>query len=212
MVWQAEQLARTRRNQQRCRERKLAHVAELESQVETLQAKIRQCEPCASPSLPEHETTLDTALRENAARGHLLEVLGFDSETQRRFIESAAKRQAVYRTLQGDYDRPNPTPVLGEGLAETPGAPFVWFDAQPKRVTAESTDLKSGSSNAMDSFNTNTELTGFAINQQANVLDPAVSVSISQSQKTFANTYSDWELVAFSRDTRQIPNGFNGPD
>lgn len=93
---QSEHLARVRRNQQRCRARKRAHVEELESQIEALRAKIRQCEPCEAPDRSSKpESTLETAQRENAARRDLLTALGVDDETQQRLIHFADKRQSV---------------------------------------------------------------------------------------------------------------------
>lgn len=175
-VWQAEQLARTRRNQQRCRERKRAHVAELESQVEALEAKIRQCEPCESPSAPEHESALDTARRENAARRDLLLALGYDDEIQQRFVQSAAKRQAVYTILPGDRDDISPSQNPGDQLAETPLARFARFEAQSARTIANLADLRSGTGQAIDSINTDTDMTNVAMNRQSNPLDRAVSV------------------------------------
>ena len=211
MAGQSQQLARTRRNQQRCRERKRAHVAELESQVEALQAKIRQCEPCASPSPTEHESALDTATRENAARRDLLQALGFDDDTQQRFIKSTAKRQAVYTILQGDYDRTSPSQTPGERLAESPLVPCAQSDAQSLSMAAESADLRLRSGQTMDSLNTNTELTDVAINSQAYPLDPAVSINTRQSHKAFAYTYQI-ENWLFSPETiDKLPPSLTNP-
>ena len=199
-VQQAEQLSRTRRNQQRCRERKRVHVAELESQVEILQAKIRQCEPCASQSPPEHESALDTASRENAARRDLLLALGFGNETQTQFVESAAKRQAVYTILQRDHDHTTSSETPGDQLAKTQLSPSAQIDVQSARVADGSADLRSSSAQAMDSLNTNIELMDIAIDQQANMLYPSVSISTHQSYKTFNNTSPDRGLVILARD------------
>ncbi|KAH9827177.1 hypothetical protein Tdes44962_MAKER09807 [Teratosphaeria destructans] len=103
-----EQLARARRNQRRCRERKREYVTELEQQVESLRNTIRQCEPCSpSPRIETPtETSTETAVRENAARRDLLLALGFDDECQQRFIQSAGRRHAVSHLLQEDRVRP----------------------------------------------------------------------------------------------------------
>lgn len=208
---QTDQLARTRRNQQRCRERKRAHIAELESQVEDLQAKIRQCEPCASPRPPEHESALDQALRENAARQDLLSALGFDDETQRRFIESATKREAAHAILHGDGDRGSPSQRPGESLAETPPAPIARSDAQSAILPAVSAELRSSSVQAANFFDMGAELSNVDINAQASALDPAVSyLSTSRTRRTLTNTYLERELAIVSPDTRQIGTILHG--
>lgn len=171
MVEQTDQLARIRRNQQRCRERKRAHVAELESQVEDLKAKIRHCEPCASTRPPEHENELDKALRENAARQHLLSALGFDDETQRRFIESAAKRDAVFTILHGDGYRTGPSQTTSEPPVETSPAPAVGDDALLPKFPAEFADLHSNSDQAADFFDMNAELENITIFPQVSALE-----------------------------------------
>lgn len=154
---------------------------------------------------------MDTALRENAARKDLLLALGFDNETQHRFIESAVKRQAVYTILQGEHNRTNPSPTPGERLAEIPLTPSTRFDGQAARRGAESADLRSDSGQAIDSLNTNTELTDVVRHREANALDPTVTIDTYQSRETFANMYSDRELVILSRDTRQIITTFIEP-
>ena len=116
--------------------------------------------------------------------------LGFDDETQQRFIESAVKRQAVHTILQGEHDRANPIPSPDERLAEIQVAPYARVDAPSVSRGAESADLRFGSDQAMDSLNRNTELMDVAVNPQANVLDPAVSVNTHSSHQTFADLYT----------------------
>lgn len=66
---------------------------------------MQQCEPCIAQRLPDHETILATALRENNARRDLLSALGFDKDAQQRFIESDAKRQIVHTVLEDEARR-----------------------------------------------------------------------------------------------------------
>ncbi|KAK0892790.1 hypothetical protein LTR91_022203 [Friedmanniomyces endolithicus] len=94
-----EQLARVRRNQQRSRARKQAHVVELETQVQDLQSRLGQCTPCPPSSASPSTGELERYQRENAARRDLLCGLGFGEETQQRYIDSAARRNAVQVAL-----------------------------------------------------------------------------------------------------------------
>lgn len=126
--------------------------------------------------MPEHESALDTARRENAARRDLLLALGFDDEIQQRFVQSAAKRQAVHTILQGEGDGISPSQNPGDQLAETPLVQFARFEAQPARTLADLADWGSATAQAGDSINTNTDMMNVAMNRQSNVLDPAVSV------------------------------------
>lgn len=57
---------------------------------------------------------LDTARRENAARRDLLYALGFDDETQDRFIRSKAKRQAIHDIFQQDGDAASMSQMPGD--------------------------------------------------------------------------------------------------
>lgn len=186
MIWQADQLARVRRNQQRCRERKRAHILELESQVEALQEQIRQCAPCASSSPAEHESELDKARRENAARQELLSALGFDDETQQRFIASAADREAVYTILQGNYDRTIASRAPRERLADA------------------------GSSRTVDFLDTDTEPLGAATNRPADTPELVVVINTCQLH-ILANSCSDRRLVVLCRNPGKIASIRSGP-
>lgn len=134
---------------------------------------MRQCEPCEPPSVPEHESALEKARRENAARRDLLLVLGFDDETQQHFVQSAAQRQIVYALLQGDNHVDG---QLAATAATTPLAPLAQIEARSARATADLADLELGTGQVMDSINPNIAMTDVAMNQQPDVLDPTVSL------------------------------------
>lgn len=155
MIQQAEQRARTRRNQQRCRERKRAHIEELEKQVDALQAKIRQCEPCPASCPPEHESALETALRENAARQDLLSALGFNQEAQERFIASDAKRQVVRTILQGQNGQISSPHTPDGSLAETLAVPQPPPDASSVVPANALNGILTSKAQAGDDFGSN---------------------------------------------------------
>lgn len=119
-----------------------------------------------------------------AGRRDLILALGFDDEIQQRFIRSAGKRQAAYTLLQGDRDRTSQSQIPGERLAETLLAPFARFDAQSARIAAESADLRSSSGHAMDSLNTNPDMTDVAINRKASAPGPAVSIKYANRMRS----------------------------
>ena len=139
-------------------------------------------------------------MRENAARQDLLSALGFDDETQQRFIESAAKRHAVYTIIREDHGRTSLSQTPGERHAETPLAAPARVDTEAAKAAAESVDLRSGGVQAMDYLNTSTELTGVATNWQANALDPAVARTRASHMRS-SLTHVQMENWLFSPET-----------
>ena len=86
--------------------------------------------------MPAPESALDLAQRENAARRELLLALGFDDESQQRFIESAAKRQTVYTILQGEQNGISSTP-----LTSNSEAPEMTFPIESWDMPSDNLDL-----------------------------------------------------------------------
>lgn len=206
---QAEHLARTRRNQQRCRERKRAHVAELEGRVEALQNKIQKCEPCASPHPHEQESALGTAVRENSARRELLQALGLDDKTQQRFIESASKRQAVLAIIHEDGDHLFSPP---DWTAKSSRAPSSSQVQKPLKLLADSEDLGIGDANDIEHFDSNADLLGAAVDWQANGQPPTVRERLRHSRHTIANADQIEDDWLFSPDTlNNLPPPLNDP-
>lgn len=96
-IAQAQELQRVRENQQRSRDRKRAHVVELEEKVRHLSERLQRSERGqAAPKLqPSGVAT------ENDARRELLKALGIDDAAQEQFVRAFSRRTAATETALG---------------------------------------------------------------------------------------------------------------
>lgn len=96
-VSQAQELQRVRENQQRSRDRKRAHVVELEEKVRRLSERLQRSEGGESGS----KAQPSRAATENDARRELLRALGIDDAAQEQFVRAFSRRTVATETASG---------------------------------------------------------------------------------------------------------------
>ncbi|KAF2151537.1 hypothetical protein K461DRAFT_174457 [Myriangium duriaei CBS 260.36] len=196
----ADQLARIRRNQQRCRERKRAYLVELENQVEVLASRLRACEPCAGLS-PRRQSASDATLRENAARHRLLLTLGIDDQTQQHFIDTYAPNEngahTAFWRLADEQEVSVPAQNSSERVSQGPTASS---NDHTVGEVSDTTFAEFPIDQFVDHLNTQSESTNLSISQEAAASDTNVEPNYCArlSQDEVANGYTDRGLAATS--------------
>lgn len=97
-----ERLARIRRNQQNCRDRKRNRVIELEEQVKEL---LRERSESTIEEIPRHSQLsqqLHHTLDENAAFRRLLKAIGMDEQAQQQYLETTKNYGLDLESFQGE--------------------------------------------------------------------------------------------------------------